>query len=250
MTKARALREYAPFVVSHGRELDIAKVERLHIKVGDYKERLVDDPKLQDLLLNEGYQLVDAERPESLLDIPDATILRTQTVLHLVYLNRMIDLATRPRVLVVREPGIVLPGQDADTKLETSEGYCPEKLEELQRRWLTETETVRDVRKFQDGLVQAMDEFDMKMVLNRMLQARSHYIPFDKGWEEVGKLREEIEEVWEQEAYLALDSAYYNRGRALYSGVGQIWERLRQNEFGKQFTLSEKEIAEVFRRAI
>ncbi len=248
MAKIRDIKDYMPFIAHKGEKLDIQKVERLHRKVGDFRERFLQEKPLQDLLLNEGYELTEQQRPQSFLDVSDSTILRTQTIPHLIYLNRMIDLVTRPRIYAVSQPVILLPGQDPAPSMATSEGYGPEKLESLQQRWLAETEISEVVRRFQGELTQVMDEFNMKLILNRMSQARTHFFHAEPAWAEVRALQGEIEGAWDNNAHLALDSAYYTRGKALYHGLGKSWEQLQKSEFGRNFVLTKEELAEFFRR--
>ena len=242
MAKLRDIREYHFFG-----DIDIEKTANLHRLAGNYRERILGDNLLQDVLLNDSYEFEDDERPKTFHAIGDPTINRLKTSIHLNYLEYVVDLVTRPRILAVRAPRIIIPGKRDEPRIETAEGYDAEKVEDLQEQWLR-TPKVRDmVEAYSMILNEAFDEYNLKCILLKMHGCLIRRDDVDE--QEIHKIYDDIEKHMNDKSYVALDDAYYRMGNRLFSGAGDVWNRLRADNFGRNFALTEKEVAEAFKNA-
>lgn len=241
MVAIKPLSHYGPVIMPHGKELDMRKLERLHETVGKYRDEFLTNDALQDVLMNGGYELERERRPQSFLDIRDGTILRTQAVLSKTVVDHAIDVVTKPQMWVMPAPTLWIPGQGApEERPTTAQGYDFERIEDLQRQWAEDTQTVTAVRKFQSELEEALDPFNMKFIINSMVRIKPR---LDRKENDKATLIErEIERVIFPEGYSALDSAYYVRGRSQMNAVARAWEELQKSEFGKFFTLTAEEV--------
>lgn len=235
MTRARNILEYSLF-----EDMDSEKTGKLHDLTGELRERFIEDRVVQDVLLNRGCKLEEDERPKSFYDVIGAVFNRTKTIAHLVHLDNIIDLSTRPRILVIKMPLIVIPGQDQAGKIETSEGIDASRVEWLQEQWFENPEVVRLAREYQGRLNEAFDEYNMQFILTLIRKSSRAFI--DPSWKEEANLQGRIEKTLAHEAYNALDSAYYNRGNRFFSSAGPIWEQLNSSEYGRFFVLTQEEV--------
>ena len=246
MAKVRELEEYPIFG-----KIDLARLHELHSFVGECRERIFEDRALQEVLLNGGYEFESEDkRPKTFHAIGDPTINRTKTSMHLGHLEGVIDLVTRPRLVVIESPLIFVPGKKNDVEITTPEGFDALKVEMLQRRWAENSRVRESVREYQKLLGEAFDEYNLKCVLFGAHRARSYRAAIkDK---EKDKIYQEIERVMYSEGYSALDSAYYGMGNRFFRMAGGVWEKLIADDLGKFFVLTEEEAAEglgrIFRR--
>lgn len=125
-------------------DVDLRALENLHNLVEEYKNSFFTNHEVQNFLLNDG-RLPEKERPTSFHDLYDAVFIRTRTSVHLGILEKMIEAATSPKLVILRREkegiispeghGVVYPNNTAvKINLETPEGYSSLRVEEIQRR--------------------------------------------------------------------------------------------------------------------
>ncbi|MBW2997638.1 hypothetical protein KY349_04835 [Candidatus Woesearchaeota archaeon] len=241
-------RDISEYILAHPCDRD--KAEQIHRIVTSYRDELMTNHLLQDVLLNDGYELPDDERPKSFLDLGGAVFNRSMVILHLTYLETMIDHATRPKNAYVSMPvidtsgetGIVFPGGiDAlPIEITTAEGHDLELIEMIQRGWFENTDVAEVVRKYHSVLNESFDEFNMQYVLLRVHHAPRHIMPD----EETEQLAKEMKSIMDNDAFTALDSAYYNLAMSFMREAGGLWEKLNDSEYGRFFRLTQEEVHE------
>lgn len=246
MTAVRKLEEYGPFIVEQGKKLDIERLRRLHDTVGKYRNNFLTDHDLQDALLNGGYRPEQEEkRPPSYLDLTDAVVPRTQTLLHLLTVQHAINLVTRPQLIVAPSQELWIPGKPVKEERWTIPGGGDaQRLEDFQRQWLEDTETTTRVRAYEKALEDTFGEFNLKLILTCMYHAEHRA---RAPTPEARQFQEEIARVLFPEGYSILDSAYYNAARRKFSVAGHGWEEVNKTEFGKFFLLSPQQVAQGMR---
>lgn len=212
-------------------------VRELHKLVVEYKERLFEDHILQDVLLNNGFELED--RPKNWFDVNLGCWNRRKILMHLSFLEMMLDLVSKPRLVVVKSPLIIVPGQEQKTEIETPEGWDAEKVECFQKEWLKNSEISRAVRSYQEQLGLAFDEYNSQTMLLLMQDCLKSFI--DPSWKRERKHQEKIGEVLTPKSYEAMDSAYYNMGNRNFRAAGGLWDYLSKSEFGRHFVMTIEE---------
>jgi len=241
MARVRDIGEYS--IILNG--ADFEKVKEMHRHVGECRESILTDHKLQDVLLNDGYELKDSERPKSLMDIPSPSIPRIKTIAHLSTLNTLINAITLPRVVYVEtRPGLWIPGEKQETTVLTSEGFDVKGIDEMSREWFKNPIT-EVIRKYQEGLKKAFDEYNIQAVLSLLDRCRNPFI--DPSYPE-RNLQEEIKGWFDTKGFGVLDSAYYIMGNRFFSTLAPIYEQLQEDKFGKNFILSAEEEQEFLRQ--
>ena len=241
MVKIRDISEYY-FLL---RNADLEKVKELHKTTGEFRKSFLENHILQDVLLNKGYEVKD--RPESFLDIIDSTFNRTKTLIHLACVNYLMDSAINPQLAVVTIPTIIIPGEEFRVAIENTKGVNFESIEEFQEQWM-KNPISQTVRKYQEQLNSAFDEYNMKFMLNLINRARINSIAMGDDWVKERKLQDIIENVADSKAYYVLDSAYYDMGNRSYRGCGRLRKELNENNFGKMFILDMDEMTNVLRK--
>lgn len=242
-------------------DVDLKALRKLHDLVADYTSRFFSDEDLQDHLVNEGCK-PDKERPKSFRELFDRTFLRTRTSFHLSFLERVVDVATNPGLVVIgREasriisysPGDILFPSTPRISATTADGYSIESVEEFQEQWLKSPEVVRDVRELQSYLQRVFDEFNLKYVLFAIHNSSKtpDYLLKDKE----ASIQEEIAGVFGRSVdskrgmlLNQMDSAYYNLGKRFFAFCQSPWERLNASEFGRKFILSPEEDAGLLKK--
>lgn len=238
-------------------DVDLKDLENLHNLVLEYKGNIFTNNDVQDVLLNDGYH-PEGKRPTSFHDVYDAVFLRTKTSIHLGFLEKMIETATRPQLTIIKREeegivsskgkGVLYPSNTAvKIDLETPEGYDTSKVEDIQIRWFEEPKIVENARNFQNNLNKAFEEFNLKFVLFRMHRSLGLFIPNDFG--EVYNIQKRIIKAFGGKYDImssgnklnALDNAYYNVGMSFFNQGGQYWGRLSESDFGRMFLLSPEE---------
>ena len=139
MAEVRDIREYTIF----GEDLEFDRLKRIHKTVGDYRERLLKDHLLQDLLLNEGYK-IEENRPVSYHDIGNHVFNRIKTSLHLLAVEKITEIVTRPRIYAVSGPVVIIPGEENEERWETAEGFDAGRIEELQMKTFENPEAMME----------------------------------------------------------------------------------------------------------
>lgn len=216
-------------------------VEKLHELTGEFKDRFLEDHELQDLLLNDGYDVPTANRPTSLRSYT-TSINGMKVCGHLGLLDCLIGVSTIPDDLVVISyPHILLPGETDNVKIETSSGKDLERIERIQIDWMENHESRKLVREYQKKLESASEEYTMQFILGRIQNSRHKFMPQDSAFAEVRKLNERVKEVFEQKVYQVLDNAYYNKGTGFFRSCAPLYERLAADGFGKNFILTLEE---------
>ena len=76
---------------------DRTKAEQLHVLTWEFREKLLTDHALQNLLLNKGYEY-EGERPTSYCGLYDATLRRTAVGVQLMVVERMVELVNHINV--------------------------------------------------------------------------------------------------------------------------------------------------------
>ena len=233
MAEVRDIKEYKIF----GEGLEFDRVKRIHETVGDYRERLLKDHLLQDLLLNEGYK-IEENRPVSYHDIENHIFNRIKTSLHLLAVEKITEMATRPRIYAVSGPVVIIPGEENEERWETAEGFDAGRIEEFQTKTFENPEAMKAVQEYKETLQKAFDEYNMQFVLGLMRGSKLHYIDLD--WD-VMDLKKEIDEIYDGKSFTALDSAYYNMGNRFFRSCSSLYMKLKDDEFGNLFILSPEE---------
>ena len=229
-----------------------------------FRNELLTNPALQNLLLNHGYEWDEGKRPSSFFNIGSSGHLRTQTAIHLEYVQFAIEHATRPYVASVRLPGSVVPveielvddtGRAGTAYLAIPVPEAPRlvsglhdagKREAFQTAWMTQAGLSETVRAYERTLQTAFDDFNLQFVLNAIQQACG--VRIDDDWPE-HILQEDIKRAFTSQAYTALDTAYYTRARGFFSSARPFWLKLNETEHGQFFIVLEDELqTEVGRR--
>ncbi len=233
MVELRELSHYCPIYGDSHPD----KVEMLHGSVGEYRERFEVDVALQNVLLNGRSRPGDEQRLKSYLDVKDPTINRTRTLVHLYFLNYLIEAATTPQVAVIEPHSrIIVPGEDEpETRIRTAQGLDFLAVDDFASEWLSNPIS-QVVREFQETLQKAFDEYNMKFILFYMGRSQRSFIPPEMKKE--AAIQENIQRVFDRSAYPALDSAYYNIGNRFFHSCGELCRRLGADEFGKKFLLN------------
>lgn len=231
--KTRELREYAFWG-----DVDVKKAEELHRLTQEFRDTLFTNYPLQNVLFNRGAEMTKKERPTSYIGLIDAVFLRTKVMLHLSVLEEMIEQATRPQILVVKSPPlIIVPGQEEkQPKIETLRGVDAGKVEQFQREWMENSTVNQAAREFQTALTECFDEFNLKFMLTRMFYSTRQFVPDE--WREERRIADRIDKVADNKSYGALDNAYYGMARRLMSGVSPYWDRLASSELGRMFIVT------------
>lgn len=227
------------------RNADLEKVKELHKTTGEFRESFLENHILQDVLLNKGYEVEN--RPESFFDIADSTFNRTKTLIHLACVNYLMNSAIKPQLAVVTIPTIIIPGEEFQVAIKNTKGVNFESIEEFQKQWM-KNPISQTVRKYQEQLTSAFDEYNMKFMLNLIYRAKINSIARGNDWVEERKLQDIIEKVADSKAYSVLDSAYYNMGNRAYRGCGRLLKELNENDFGKMFILNMDEMTNVLKK--
>ena len=240
----RPISDYALFNVN------IKTAEEAHSLVTEFRESLLTDHALQNVLLNRGYELDEDERPRSYFDLGDATWARKNVILHLMYLGQTIELATRPQIACVSIPNVLFPDENGvfpEAKANTPGGLDYARIEQLQEQWMRNIDVVEKIREYKRLLDESFGEFNLKLVLSRAYNSRNH-IYF--GEEEAAESRYFglMQSVISPEAFVALDSAYYDMANRIAQSTGNLWKSLWESEFGRNFVLSAEESLAGMRR--
>jgi hypothetical protein len=230
----------------------LEKAEELHLLTAQFRDELLTNHTLQNLLLNHGDPLDEKQRPASYFDIMDPTWNRRFIVVHLSYLERVIELATLPQIAGVSRAAIDKSGKTAlvypdataelPTKLQSPEGFDSGSIETLQREWFENIDIVPKIMEYGDMLRKAFDEYNLKLVLIKMQNCQTHMF-FDDCKEK--RLHDRIKKTGGP--YSAMDSAYYNMGNRFFKSAGSLWEELSATEFGKMFCLTQEEVDEAIK---
>jgi len=235
MAELRALSHYCPV---YG-DSQPGKVEMLHRVVGEYRERFERDLALQNVLIDRRLKPGDGQRLKSYLEVRDPTINRTRTLVHLYFLNYLIETATTPQVAVIEPRSrIIIPGEEPEIGIKTAPGLDFLAVDDFQEQWMSNPIS-QTVREFQETLNKAFDEYNMKFILFCMKLSRRNFIP--PGMKKETAIQENIQRVFDREAYPVLDSAYYNMGNRFFHSCGELCRRLSEDEFGKKFLLNRNE---------
>ena len=235
--KVRTIEEYT--IIG---DIDISRARNLHELTIEYRDTLFGNHALQNLLLNDGDELREGKIPKSYFDLYDATWHRTKIAGHLLALEKLIELATRPPRVVVRMPAIVIPGQEEVECIKTPQGLDYERVDEFQRDWLRSLVTDK-IRRYQSRLQEAFDEFNLKYVLTLVFNSlRPPNIGYLELGGDEGRILNRIKEaLLDHNVYSTLDNAYYLMANRFVHMAGELYKELSQDEFGKNFLLSSEE---------
>ncbi len=227
--------------------IDPERVRPLHELVVQYREELLGNEVLQDLLLYAGRGL-PRQRPASYCDIADAVWRRSEVAVHLAYLNHALDGVTQPVLVTFERELISPPGNDLvdpryDPSMEvvlgrTSRGHDLARIEALQRQWLTAPEA-EIVRSYKAALERSFAQFNLQFILGKVDRCKE--TPLFESWPETA-YQQQIQRVFTPEAQHHLDNAYYNRATRLFRLAEPLWLQLSQSEFGRFFILSGEEV--------
>jgi len=232
MAKIRELSDYC-FIG----KVDLKQTERLHKFVGECRENLFENIALQNLIFGRGYNFDN--RPKNYFNVENSVWLRKNTSLSLGYLNMVIDLATKPQLIIPHSNSQIITS-DYKIELQTPRGFNFEKVQELQSEWWKNP--IRDkIREYQADLQNAFDEFNMQFILDALLKAQHCCVDIDT---EERKLQDKIKKIYDGEIRSVLEDAYYNKARQFYNLAGRLWPELYNDVFGKNFVLSAEETKE------
>ncbi len=225
--------------------VSLERVESFHDLVMDFRERFLEDHALQDVLLNGGYELDKSERPTSFYNF-QSVINGMKVCINLMFLEYVIDVATRPRLDIIKSPLIIIPGEEEPTRLVTPEGFDSEGVDQLQTDWMREHTVVEIIRKYQRTLTEALGEYSAQFILGRISYARSISIP-SPHWKEGVSIVESINKVFDPKSFNSLDTAYYSMGNLFFRSASTPYQKLSQDDFGKEFILSQEEVVKGLR---
>ncbi len=233
---------------------DLKELEKLHKVIEKYKEKIFTDFNIQDTLLHRGYE-TEEPRPTSFHQLYDSTYIRTRTSIHLGVLEKMIETATKPHLITVQKQpkgiikatsGMIYPNYfEENFSFKTPEDYGFQNIEDIQKNWFNEPETVEQIRNFQSSLNNAFDEFNLNFILVKMYKALDKFIP--EGFETHNVQQEIIKGFGDRyesvvgERFSLLNNAYYNSGKRFFHQAGRYWLVLNESDFGKMFILSHDE---------
>lgn len=240
--KRRDLSDYCIFG-----DIDIEKIKVLHNLVLNFRERFLKDHAVQNVLLNRGEEIPNDKRPESYHNY-SLTIIGAETSIHLATLNYMINMATSPKLTIVKSPGVLLAGEEKEDILETPEGHNALYVETLQREWMENPQITKILREYQRTLTDSFGEFTAQFILARIDYSNGLFVPPE--WKEERAVLESIAKAFSIPAFHALDSAYYEKGRIFLKAAGPLWQQLSKDNFGARFTLSQEEVRQYLKNVI
>ncbi|MBC8495009.1 hypothetical protein H8D36_02545 [archaeon] len=221
------------------------QLETLHNLVVQYKHALFENHILQNVLLNSGYQIEN--RPTSFFDLEDAVWPRSHVKANLIFLEYVIDRATKPEITIVETTlGKIIPASEyegEELSFVTAEGFDAIGIERLQEEWFANPDITDVIRQFQAALTKSFNEFNQKYVLSCMLDATKSFL--DLGWKEEQGYQNKIKGVLNAKTFIAFDTAYFNTARMDASAAGGPYQKLAESEFGKLFLLEEKQMSEM-----
>ena len=242
MAQVSDISEYCIF------KADAGHAKELHLLTAEFREQLLENRPLQNLLLNSGEFMEEGQRPKSYLDIVDMTWNRNKIILHLSFLEHAISLATEPHLVVVSSGGLdtsgktalVYPNEPEERRIALkTAGFAAAKVEQLQCDWFENPKVVETIREYQKTLASAFDEYNLKFVLAKMQYSLLPIIFEDC---EEKRLQGRIKEVMDKNSLSALDSAYYGMGNRFFQSMGPGWKKLSKSEFGRLFILNQDDV--------
>ncbi len=236
-----------PFFQYHFVGIDPKHVRPLHELVVQYRDELLANEILQNLLIYPGRDPLP-QRPTSYYDLADSVWKRSEVALHLQYLDHVMGIATQPALITferepIHAPGIDLvdPRQSSSMEIvagRTSRGHDPARVEEIQRHWLTSPET-EIVRSYKTTLERSFAQFNLQFILGRIDRCKE--TPLFESWPEIA-YQIKIQQVFTPKAHYHLDNAYYNQAGHLLRLAEPLWRRLSESEYGQFFILTAKEV--------
>lgn len=230
MTKIRELSDYC--LVG---EVDLNKAKKLHDFVGECRENFFKNIPLQNLIFGRGYNFNN--RPKNYFDVENSVRLRKNTSLFLEYVNMVIDLATKPQLVIPHSNSHIITS-DYKMELQTPGGFDFEKVQELQSEWW-ENPIKEKIRGYQTNLQEAFDEFNMQFMLIALLKAQHCCVDIDT---KERRLQDKIKNIYDGKIRGVLEDAYYIKARQFYQIAGQLWSELFHDDFGKNFILDAEEV--------
>jgi len=228
-------------------DFDFKQAEELHRRVVRYRDTFMQNHILQNLFLNRGSPMEDRERPKSYYDLLDSCHNRTRTIAHLSFLDHVISIAERtpivvPKTRILKPEGIIIPGENKPEQpryeLITGSGARLEDVEYFQEEWDTNPQVREDAREFQKKLQAALDEYNLKLVLNRMYRSSSYFVHFEG---EERELQMKLAKIDWRTLYNPLDDAYYRVATSHFASAGSEHKRLHDDKFGRKFILDMNE---------
>ena len=234
--KAR-VRPLSEYCVVYGENIDEEKAGSLHNLVIKLKDSIFEEGAPRNLLLNEGYELKLEELPRSYLDLQNSVWNREKMIAHILYLNYAINLAAD-----LQQPDLINYGVHDRLEDIMEEFYNRlDGLEKVQTAF-ENPELYITVGAYHKKLSEALDEFNLQLILQRMYHTSTIFIgDFDS---EEYKLQQKIIECGIRDTkYLdLLDKAYYNKGILKFKKAGFVWKILGVLPYGKYFILEKNEV--------
>ena len=237
----RRLHPLWSYTVMHLNDAQRTQAEHLHEEVGRYRDLFLEEPALQNVLLEEA-----REPLKHLWDVYDQTFHRTNIALQLMYVDHVMTLVTHPQLTAVEHP-FDLSYQGSPTMIRQG-NYDHDKIESLQRQWL-ESGVAETVRAFRKGLEEAFDEYNLKFILNKIqfLLLPADIGEDDRYTQEIRHLKKTIP--WQ--CFNALDSGYYMRANSLAKGIQPLWKQLSIDDYGLFFIIKpdelQREVVRIYR---
>lgn len=228
----------------------------LHDLTARFRDQLLTDRALQNLLLNSGQEIDDARRPTSFFNITNGVILRDKTAILLEHLLFAIDKTTNPyttelafldlavpvqAMLVshtgVAEPAYLFAPASVMCQLVTERPDVAQ-TEELQSAWFSQPGLSETVRAYERSLLAAFGDFNLQLALGAASNARGARV--EQGSQEYA-LQEEIRSAFNKRACTALDTAYYNSARRHLIAAERHSVSLRKMPHGLLFIVPDEE---------
>jgi len=228
-------------------DVDRASCEKLHLMIDEFRQTVFSDPILYNVLFNDGY--AKENRAESFMDLTDSIWHRSLVKVALGYVRHMIDLATKPHLIVPNTPLIDTSGisglvQPANAPGLTESGIDAEIVEALQINWLKLHGLSGLVRSYEKALSITFDEYNLKLLLTRIDNVRGLFLSHD--WKEEQAIQDRVKKTLGNSEYRqvfgALDDAYYHTAVRLEHDAGKIYEMLYKNHAGKLFIPTEEDL--------
>ncbi|VVB79139.1 Uncharacterised protein [uncultured archaeon] len=233
----RRLEEYPLWL----RDTTIERVGALHNLVGEFGDRLLTDPILQEVLLNDGYEMEPEERPKSkyalMASIPGA-MLRA----HLSILEHTKGAITEDSPIIVPDQRIVAPNEVDAPLYRTPKGIPVEAVERLKEQWKSDP-IVQTINQYEATLKEALEEY-FNQGMNSKLGGVLH-LNFPREWKEERGIQRKVVEIWDAKSSTVLDDAYYSMGKMFHPRIAKMYEQLAKDDFGKLFILSQDEARKV-----
>lgn len=249
----------------------------LHELAVTFRDTLFGNPALYDLMFNSGEELPPESRATSYFSLPIPTPDRHRTInliwereealIRLRRIEEVIGLAKKEQIALptrhivvpgspseerTYEPGLLLHPFDYEyPPAVTQDGLPLEVMDKLHARWASDSDSLAThVVRYRSLLENAVDEFNLELMLGMMQQCAEEYVPglsmdYDGVSEhdvEVEALRMMVHEDMGPKSMQVLCKAYKKSGLSFMREASRVRDVLDSSDFGKAFVVQELDL--------